>query len=94
MFWAFVANRTIWNCYEPLQLARTATKEAPLVYGGSPATRLHRREFTPNSIRFSVTTDQESDRVFLNQNYIGGWHSDAGPCCARRPGRCRPARDS
>jgi hypothetical protein len=77
MLRAFVDQRVVWNCYEPLQLRPVASPDAPLISAGPGAT-LYRTRFSPNVIRFSVTTDVDGARVYLNQNYVRGWHSDAG----------------
>jgi len=36
-------------------------------------------QFTPNRIEFGVTTKGAPARVFMNQRYIAGWRSTAGP---------------
>jgi hypothetical protein len=77
MLRAFINERVVWNCYEPLQLKPVANPDEPLIYA-EPGTTLYRTRFSPNVIRFSVTTDIDGARVYLNQNYVRGWRSDAG----------------
>jgi hypothetical protein len=77
MLRAFVNERVVWNCYEPLQLKPVASPDGPLI-SAEPGTTIYRTHFSPNVIRFSVTTDNDSGRVYLNQNYVRGWRSNAG----------------
>ena len=77
MLRAFVNERVVWNCYEPMQLKPVASPDEPIVYA-EPGTTIYRTRFSPNVIRFSVATSNESGRVYLNQNYVRGWHSNAG----------------
>jgi len=77
MLRAFVNEQVVWNCYEPLQLTAVASPDRPLISAELGAT-IYRTRFSPNVIRFSVTTDVDGARVYLNQNYVQGWHSDAG----------------
>jgi hypothetical protein len=77
MLRAFVNERVVWNCYEPMQLRPVASPDEPLIYA-DPGTTIYRTHFSPNVIRFSVTTSNESGRVYLNQNYVRGWQSNAG----------------
>jgi hypothetical protein len=63
--------------YEPMQLKPVASPDEALIYA-EPGTTIYRTHFSPNVIGFSVTTNNESGRVYLNQNYVRGWHSTAG----------------
>jgi hypothetical protein len=77
MLRAFLNERVVWHCYEPMQLKPVASPDQPLIYA-EPGTTIYRTRFSPNVIRFSVATNNESGRVYLNQNYVRGWHSNAG----------------
>jgi hypothetical protein len=77
MLRAFVNERVVWHCYEPMQLKPVASPDEPLIYA-EPGTTIYRTRFSPNVIRFSVATNNQSGRVYLNQNYARGWHSSAG----------------
>ncbi|HEV3214841.1 MAG TPA: hypothetical protein VGZ27_03925 [Vicinamibacterales bacterium] len=85
MLRAFINDRAVWHCYEPMQLKPVASPDQPLIYA-DPGTTIYRTRFSPNVIRFSVTTDNDSGRVYLNQNYVRGWHSDAGDIRLDEPG--------
>ncbi|HSK08738.1 MAG TPA: hypothetical protein VK911_04125, partial [Vicinamibacterales bacterium] len=78
MYRAFVNERAVWNCYEPLQVKPVADPHRPVVYAGGPDTIIHRTWFTPNRVAFAVTTPTPGGRVYLNQNYALGWKSSAG----------------
>ena len=78
MYRAFLGERVVWNCYEPLQVKPVADPGQPVVYPARGAV-IHRVSFTPNAVGFSVTADVEGARVYLNENAATGWRSDAGP---------------
>lgn len=78
MLRALVSGRSFFNCYEPLQLRRTADAEHALVFGDGRS-RIFDTTFSPNRIEFSVANAREPSRVVLNQNYAAGWQSTAGP---------------
>jgi hypothetical protein len=78
MLRSLMNGRVFFNCYEPLQLRRTATPGRALVAGDGTATILA-TDFTPNRVEFEVDTGGEPARVSLNQNAAPGWRSTAGP---------------
>jgi hypothetical protein len=78
MYPALMNDRSIFNCYEPLQLARTADPQLPLISVDGPA-KLDRITFTPNRVEFTAVGGTAPSRILLNQNYSAGWRSDAGP---------------
>jgi hypothetical protein len=79
MLRAIMANRTMLNCYEPLQLTHRAQDGRPLVWTTPPAEILG-VTFTPNRVQFGalVPTDRAA-RIYFNQNFLDGWTSSAGP---------------
>jgi hypothetical protein len=78
MLRALMADRSFFNCYESLQLARGAGADRPQVFGGGSSARVADLDFTPNRLSFSVTEGAEPARVILNQNWAPGWSSSAG----------------
>lgn len=77
MLKALVQDRAFLNCYESLQLARSANGGAPVADTG-PAARVRDIDFSPNRITFSVVDGADAARVVLNQNWGEGWRTDAG----------------
>lgn len=82
MLHAMMRNRMFFNCYESLQLLRTADATQPLLYSDGGA-RIVDTRFSPNRIDFSVIGGRETSAVFLNQNFAPGWRSTAGPLSAK-----------
>ncbi len=78
MLRSLMNGRVLFNCYEPLQLRRTATPTGALVASADGATVLA-TDFTPNRVEFAVATGATPARVSLNQNVAEGWRSTAGP---------------
>jgi hypothetical protein len=74
---AIFADRAIVQCYEPLQLAGHIDPAKPLVFAEGRADILD-ISFSPNRVQFRAWTHEPS-RIYLNERYIDGWHSDAGP---------------
>jgi hypothetical protein len=89
MLHALVDGRSFYNCYESLQLRRTADAEHPLISSDGPA-KIFDMKFSPNRIQFSATAGPEASRIVLNQNYAEGWSSTAGPI-AREPRSEKPS---
>jgi len=78
MLRALLADRAVGWCYEALQLKRGADDHRPMLWTIGPA-QASVTAFTPNRIAFNVVGGGAPTKVFLNQNYSTGWHSDAGP---------------
>jgi hypothetical protein len=81
MLRALMRDTAFFNCYESLQLQRTATGDAALVETDGRS-RLFDVRFTPNRVDFAVATGPEPSVVRLNQNAAQGWTSSAGPIAA------------
>jgi hypothetical protein len=79
MLRALMADRSFFNCYESLQLARGAGPGKPQVFDANPSSRVADLDFSPNELRFAVSDGGEEARVVLNQNWAPGWTTDAGP---------------
>jgi hypothetical protein len=77
MLRALMADRAVGWCYEALQLKRGADDHRPLLWTIGPS-EVALTSFTPNRIGFAVVGGDAPTKVFLNQNYSSGWHSDAG----------------
>jgi hypothetical protein len=78
MLAALMNDRSFYNCYESLQLARGAGP-GPQVFDANPSARVTDVDFSPNRLTFSVGDGRDDARVVLNQNWTPGWTSDAGP---------------
>lgn len=78
MFRALAGNRMAVNCYEVLQTRRGVAADRALIWSPG-ATKVSSIVFTPNRIEATVIPGPDEARVFLNQNYIDGWKSSAGP---------------
>jgi hypothetical protein len=87
MLRALMSDRSFFNCYESLQLKRTADGDHPLVYSEGNA-QISNVRFSPNRIEFDATAGLTASRVFLNQNFAHGWSSDVG-AVVREPGTDR-----
>jgi hypothetical protein len=74
---AIFADRAIVQCYEPLQLAGHIDAAKPLVFAEGRAD-IFDISFSPNRVQFRTSTHERA-RIYLNERYIEGWHSDAGP---------------
>ncbi len=85
MLRALVNDRSFFNCYESLQLARGAGPDRPQVFDANPSARVSDLHFSPNRLTFSVSQTGDDARVVLNQNWGPGWTTDAGPIKAGRP---------
>ena len=86
MLGALMSNRSFFNCYESLQLKRTADSDRPIVYGDTA--QISNVRFSPNRVEFDAAAGATASRVFLNQNFAHGWSSNAGPV-SREPGTDR-----
>jgi hypothetical protein len=77
MLRALAANRSTFNCYEPLKLQQLTDPTKPLVFADrgllAAATR-----YSPNSIDVKVASSAQPSRLLVNQNYAPGWHSTLG----------------
>jgi hypothetical protein len=78
MLRAMMNGAAVFDCYEPLQLRRTADAGMPIVYTRD-ASVAHVTAFSPNRIDVAVSGDESPARVFMNQNHAAGWRSTAGP---------------
>ncbi len=78
MLRALMADRSFLDCYEPLQLTRTADPGRPLVGSDGEAT-IFETSFSPNEVVFRVLGGARPSTVFLNTNYAPGWRSTLGP---------------
>jgi hypothetical protein len=77
MLRALMANRSTFNCYEPLKLAQIADPDKPLVFGET-GVRLMDSVFTPNRIVVRIVGGPQTSRLFVNQSYAPGWRSTLG----------------
>ena len=75
---AIAEDRDLVNCYEPLMVKRGIVPARDLV-SSDPSVKFFSTTFSPNRIAFTALTGGDEARVYLNQNYIEGWHSSAGP---------------
>jgi hypothetical protein len=82
MLRALIANRSFFNCYESLQVARGAVADRPQVFDSEPASRVTDLDFTPNRLTFTVANGSTDARVVLNQNWAPGWTTTLGPISA------------
>jgi hypothetical protein len=78
MLRAIMQNRAIVRCYEPLVLAGTVDAKRPVVFPDENA-RVADVVFAPGRIQFRALSHGEGGRVFLNERYVNGWRSSAGP---------------
>jgi hypothetical protein len=78
MLRSLMNGRGFYNCYEPLQLRRTAISAAPLVTADGPAAILS-TDFTPNRVLVDVEIGGAPSRVSLNQNVAAGWRTTVSP---------------
>ncbi len=87
MLRALMSDQSFFNCYESLQVKRTADTDHPLVYaeGGASVSNV---KFSPNEVSFDASGGPIASRVYLNQNFAHGWSSAAGPV-SREPGTDR-----
>ena len=79
MLRALMTDRSFYNCYESLQLARGAGPGKPQVFDANPSARVSDLDFSPNRLTFTVADRGDEARVVLNQNWGQGWTTDAGP---------------
>ena len=77
MLRALMKGESFFHCYEAMELDRHADVTHSLIWQDGDA-KVFRTEFSPNRIDFSVVGGREPSRVRLNQNFAGGWKSDAG----------------
>jgi hypothetical protein len=77
MLRTLMKGESFFRCYEAMELARSADVTHPLIWLKGDG-RIFTTEFSPNRIDFSMSGGREPSRVRLNQNFAGGWHSDAG----------------
>jgi hypothetical protein len=77
MLRGLAADRSAFNCYEPLKLQRLTDPAKPLVFGDGSALATATR-YTPNSIDVRVVAGAQPARLLVNQNYAPGWHSTLG----------------
>jgi hypothetical protein len=78
MLRALMADRSFFNCYESLQLARGAGANRAQVFDAGASARVTELDVTPNRLSFTVTDGPEPARIVLNQNWSPGWTSSAG----------------
>ena len=78
MLRALMANRSTFNCYEPLKLAQIEDPNQPLVFGDA-GLKIVASEFSPNRIDVTVVGGPEGSRLFVNQSYAPDWQSTLGP---------------
>jgi hypothetical protein len=81
MLRALVDDRAFFNCYESLQLFRTAVPGEPQVFTRDPI-ELSGITVSPNRVAFDVAGGNAPARVYLNYNWAPGWSSSAGPVIA------------
>jgi hypothetical protein len=60
-----------------MELRRHADVTHPLIWQDGDA-KIFGTKFSPNRIDFSMVGGRQPSRVRLNQNFAGGWKSDAG----------------
>jgi hypothetical protein len=77
MLRTLMKGKSFFRCYEAVELDRKADVTHPLIWLDGDA-RIFSTEFSPNRIDFTVSGGRAPSRVRLNQNFAGGWHSDAG----------------
>jgi hypothetical protein len=78
MYRGLLTNRGVLRCNEPLHLPGAVDATRPIVFSDGQAS-ISRANFTPNRIEFAVVTRGGPGRVFMNQRYVAGWRSTAGP---------------
>ena len=78
MYHGLMNNRGVLRCNEPLHLPGLVEATQPILFSRRQAS-ISRVLFTPNRIEFGVITQGGPARVFMNQRYIAGWRSTAGP---------------
>jgi hypothetical protein len=78
MLRALMANRSTFNCYEPLRVKRLSDPDAPLVFVQDD-TAMVSSVFTPNRIQVTLATTRQPARLFVNENFAPGWRSTLGP---------------
>ncbi len=77
MLRALMANRSTFNCYEPLKLVQLANAYQPIVFADS-GVRVIDSIFRPNRIDVDIAGGPKPSHVFVNQNYAHGWRSTIG----------------
>lgn len=71
MLRALASDRLFLQCFEPLQLRRTAEPEYPAVFSDDDRSiRIVR--FLPNRVEFEATSGDDATRVYLNTNWSPG----------------------
>jgi hypothetical protein len=78
MLRSLMNGKMFWNCYEPLQLRRTATPDDALVVAAGEPPRALSADFTPNRVEITLPAGASASRLVLNQNIAPGWRSTAG----------------
>ena len=78
MLRAAMENRAVFRCYEPLHLPGGIDPTRAVVFPEGSA-RIADVVFAPGRIAFRALTGGTPGRVFLNERYVRGWQSDAGP---------------
>jgi len=78
MLRALMNNTAFCHCYEPVRLIPTAFPEMPLLFSDGDL-KVFGTTFSPNRIDVRVVVGRDPVRLFLNQNYDPGWHSNVGP---------------
>lgn len=73
-----VADRSLFSCYETLQLQPTATPDQSPVLTDERS-RVLESAFSPNRIDVTLLSWDQPSTVFLNQNFARGWRSSVGP---------------
>jgi hypothetical protein len=77
MLRALMKGESFFQCYEAMELRRHADVTHPLIWQDGDA-KIFGTAFSPNRIDFSLVGGRQPSRVRLNQNFAGGWKSDAG----------------
>ena len=65
------------DCPEPMHPTRSA--DVGRLYVWSDESAISEIVFKPNRVQFSIVGGYQPSKVFLNQNFVDGWTSTAGP---------------
>jgi hypothetical protein len=81
MLRALAGGRAVYDCYEPLQVRRTA-RAAQALASTDEGVKIFNTDFSPNRISMRIAGGSEPSRINLNQNFSTGWSSNVGPVSA------------